>query len=362
MTDPKDAAARSRLSSLDVLRFLAAASVMVYHYTYHYAEPGDPALPLLQAITRHGYLGVEVFFIISGFVILWSAQGRSAVAFVRARILRLFPEFWVAVVVAALIFNAIPEAFGRTFSLYEVLVNLTMVPNFLGVERVDGVYWTLLVELKFYFLLWVLILFGQIPRIENWLLAWVGVSTLGLFVELPGVIRSVSMFPYGTLFAAGGLFYLVFQSGWTAKRMAALTVALPTASLLAIRGMPGFVDAQHITGVAKLATAAIIAGAFLYFATIRHNTLGAKLGRFTAIAGGLTYPLYLLHNTGKAIFLKGPIKGPEALMVVAAIIFSLAISYAVMRVGTGPIQSALRRLVDATIAKLPSRFRPATKH
>ena len=73
-----------RLPALDLLRFFAAAAVMVYHYTYYFAESGGPELSALEAVTRHGYLGVELFFMISGFVILWSASNRTAKKFVRA--------------------------------------------------------------------------------------------------------------------------------------------------------------------------------------------------------------------------------------------------------------------------------------
>ena len=357
---PAAASARSRLSSLDILRFLAAAAVMVYHFTYKYASPGDPPLPVLQAVTRHGYLGVEVFFMISGFVVLWSAQGRTATGFVRARILRLYPEFWIAVAVSAAIFTVVPGDFGGSPSITDVLANFTMVPQLVGAPYVDGVYWTLFVELKFYFLLWLLILFGQIPRIERWLLGCLAVTALGAFVELPSALRSLILFPYGALFAAGGLFYLVFDSGWTVRRAGGLLVALPTTSVFAVRGMSGFIDAPHITTTAAIATVGVLVSAFVFFATLGRNDLGARLGRITTVAGALTYPLYLLHNTGKAVFLRASITGPESLLVVGALLFSLGISFVVMRIGTGPVHAQLRVLLDKIIASAPAlRSRPS---
>ncbi|MCE9602532.1 MAG: acyltransferase [Gemmatimonadetes bacterium] len=352
---------RSRLSSLDVLRFLAAASVMIYHFTYDPTTPNDRSTAGLQAVTMHGYLGVEVFFMISGFVILWSAQGRTATAFVRARILRLYPEFWIAVVLSALIFRLAPGDLGGAPSVVDVLANLTMVPQLAGLPYVDGVYWTLFVELKFYFLLWLLILFGQVPRIERWLIGCIAISAIGLFVELPGALRSLLILPYGPLFAAGGLFFLVFDSGWTAPRAVGLLLALPTASTFAVRGMSGFIDAAHIDTTASVATIGIIVGAFVFFATLGRNDLGARLGRITTVAGALTYPLYLLHNTGKALFLQGWVAAPEPVLVAGALLFSLALSYVVMRLGTGPVHAWLRRRLDATIALVPFlRPQPST--
>ncbi len=351
MTVAAASGAKHRLESLDVIRFLAAVSVMVYHFTYRFSSPDRPSISALETVTRHGYLGVEVFFILSGFVILWSARTRTATAFVRARVLRLYPEFWIAVLVSATVFNLLPGASGRGFTAGEVLVNLTMVPNFFGIARVDDVYWTLLVELKFYFLVWVLILARQVPVLERWLVAWIAVSALGLVVELPGVVRSLTIFPYGTLFAAGGIFYLIFDSGWTMSRAMAIAVATPTAAMLAVETMSDFIDPAHITTSAKVATIGVMVTAFGAFATLRSHVIATRFGGAAALAGALTYPLYLLHNVGKAIFLRGLVPGPEWLLVAAAIVCSLVLSYAVMRVGTGPLQAALRRIVDAALAR-----------
>jgi peptidoglycan/LPS O-acetylase OafA/YrhL len=78
----------SRVYALDLLRFFAAASVMLYHYVSH--EPlADGSYTLADILMQHGYLGVNVFFMISGFVILWSAIGRTGAGCVRTRVLRL---------------------------------------------------------------------------------------------------------------------------------------------------------------------------------------------------------------------------------------------------------------------------------
>ena len=74
---------RARLPALDLLRFAAAMGVLAYHYISSYLpeDLGSRWLEYAAHVTRYGYLGVELFFIISGFVILWSAQGKSATSF-----------------------------------------------------------------------------------------------------------------------------------------------------------------------------------------------------------------------------------------------------------------------------------------
>jgi len=135
---------------LDVLRFFAALSVVFYHMTYRLNE--SALFTWLQPFTKFGYLGVDVFFIISGFVILWSAVGRSVPDYLISRVARLYPSFWVAILVTSATMLVIrPE---RLQPLWAIAANFTMLPGYIvGNHYVDGVYWTLAVELKFYFLI-----------------------------------------------------------------------------------------------------------------------------------------------------------------------------------------------------------------
>ena len=69
-----------RVGELDLLRFLAALAVVLYHYTFRGFSNGDMSTmpyPLLVPVTKYGSLGVELFFMISGFVILMSASSGS---------------------------------------------------------------------------------------------------------------------------------------------------------------------------------------------------------------------------------------------------------------------------------------------
>src|SRR4051812_19156660 len=92
---------RPRLAALDGLRFLAALAVMFFHYTAAekllWGNPSRLEFPTMNLLTRYGYLGVQLFFVISGFVILMTAYGRNVEEFVASRFSRLFPAYWVAV-------------------------------------------------------------------------------------------------------------------------------------------------------------------------------------------------------------------------------------------------------------------------
>jgi peptidoglycan/LPS O-acetylase OafA/YrhL len=85
-----------RLPALDLLRLAAVAAVVLYHYGFWGpASHGVPqvALPELASFAKYGFLGVPAFFTISGFVIAYSAEGRTPAGFVIARFSRIYPTF-----------------------------------------------------------------------------------------------------------------------------------------------------------------------------------------------------------------------------------------------------------------------------
>ena len=139
-----------RLLELDALRGIAALMVVFYHYFYHYNEMyGHQSIPVSWSFV--GRLGVALFFIISGFVIFWTlSRTERPLNFIVSRFSRLYPVYWFAIAlsfVAVLCFG-LP---GREVSLRDAALNTLMFHEYLDVPHVDGVYWSLTVELSFYF-------------------------------------------------------------------------------------------------------------------------------------------------------------------------------------------------------------------
>jgi peptidoglycan/LPS O-acetylase OafA/YrhL len=125
-----------------------------YHYTfrgYRVDRLSSMPYPALAPVAMYGRLGVKIFFMISGFVILITAASGSMERFFISRIVRLHPCFWVY---CTLTFLGTLLAGGyhhpAPFRVY--LLNMTMLSGFFGVPSIDGVYWSLFVELQFYFL------------------------------------------------------------------------------------------------------------------------------------------------------------------------------------------------------------------
>lgn len=166
-----------RLRGLDALRGVAALGVLVYHYTSNYQRVLGHRGPLPFGF-HLGALGVQLFFVISGFVIFMTLdKTRRPIDFVRSRFSRLFPAYWTAIALTFTVLTLFPLP-GRHVSLARALVDLTMCQELLGVGHIDPVYWTLQLELCFYGIMLILFATRQLRRAEYFLLGLVALSAV----------------------------------------------------------------------------------------------------------------------------------------------------------------------------------------
>jgi peptidoglycan/LPS O-acetylase OafA/YrhL len=150
----------TRFVILDSLRGLAAILVFLFHCAL--------GTPLQNSILRLGATGVDLFFIISGFVILLTLQHTTrGLAFVANRFFKLYPVYWVIVSFTALLI-LVKDQHGIDTRLFpEYLGNLTMLQRYFGIRNLDEQYWTLEVELIFYALMLIIFLTGRLKSIEK---------------------------------------------------------------------------------------------------------------------------------------------------------------------------------------------------
>lgn len=340
----------SRVNEIDLLRFIAALAVVFFHYGFRgYAADGASIMPYpwLAPVARYGYLGANLFFIISGFVILMTAEHGNLRRFAVSRIVRLYPAFWACCTLTfALVLLAGAPRFHATPAQY--LANMTMLNAFMGIDYIDGSYWTLFVELKFYALVAAGLALGQLRRVEMLLLGWLLLSVLGEWWPNK-YLRYFLIVDYAAYFIAGAACFLVWSRGLSAARVGLLLLCWCLALFQSTRAVADMVAHYH-TGFSDVAAGGLITACFGVMLLVALRGTGA-IGRTRWLAvGALTYPLYLLHeNIGFIIFNSVYpavnahllLWGTVALMLAAAWLVHVQVE----RRLSGPLRRALERLL-----------------
>ena len=319
--------APSRLAVLDYLRLLASLAVVAHHWLFwgpvNGMTPGIGVTPLAP-IAAYGYLGVQLFFLISGYVIFLSASGRDAGAFAAGRASRLYPAFWAGVLittVAALLTgqSRFPEL------LPQFLANLTMVPAAFGQQQLDGVYWTLTLELEFYALVFLFLAFGRRRWLESFFPLWaIGMLVTTLF--LPAVADIPLCGGLFSLFAGGALIAIVGRSGWSILRAVGLAASLVAAVVATIRRAGG-PEAIGVPNALLLAGLVVLFYGLVFALTTRRVAAVRLPG--SRLAGGLTYPLYLCH-AAFGYTLLNLIATPETAWASYAAVFVIVLAVALL--------------------------------
>lgn len=295
-----------RIAYLDGLRGLAILSVTLWHYTNWDYVRFFPYGSLFAGIPvlDHGWVGVNLFFLISGYVILLTLERCSTFGqFMGRRWLRLFP----AMLIASLCIFAISRFLGSYMphgqpDAINLLQGLTfIIPTFwqavlqTPVDELDGVFWTLYVEMGFY------IIFGLLYFRLGWkkgLLAlagiWLAVLILPPLARLTGAatvlawveVAQWSGAAYFGWFVSGALFLKSHQSGSAPLFVLAALVGLVSVFTSGLWRPSDFLSSLYLSAVVALLAV-----------TQKSEALQRGLStRFLLFAGAISYPLYLLHN------------------------------------------------------------------
>lgn len=338
---------RERLRELDLLRFAAALAVVLYHFTGFggagaWPAPSQDVFPEIAPVTRFGYLGVDLFFVISGFVILMSAWGRGPGEFGISRLVRLMPAYWVSVLLGAAVYAVFRMGHGVPGL---IVPNLTMLQGGLGLRNVDAVYWTLWVELHFYVLAAVLAGIGITYRsclvfMAAWMLG-------GVFAdEADSRVLQVMLVPtWSCYFIAGMALYMIHRFGPTLL----LWGYVAASYLIALRW--GAWRAENVfRGADETVVSAVITGIFAVMILVATGRLSRLRWRGLTVLGALTYPLYLVHSQLALPLLDAVYPGLDRWTALAVVIGgSLLAAYAVHRLVERPGAAWMRARLTASL-------------
>ena len=356
------AAKSNYYAGLDLLRFAAAGLVVADHFgLYAWAYPsatgpaGDAAFAFLAPMSAIGSIGVEIFFLISGFVIAASAVGSTAGDFAFRRAIRVFPALWISGLIAAVALlstGAAPAGVAADYVRYAVLSPVG--------PYVDGVVWTLVVEAVFYALIFAVLLrggtasFGRVAKLLGALSALYLVVFVAAEALAPGDAAAahaaglLGRFPFkvfllrhGVLFAVGMLIWQGFDRGFTRGDRGWLVVLLAFCSLEICIDRPGL--------GANIVSLGLWWGSLgiLLLSVARSGWIAAYPAQIPLIRtlGRLSYPVYLNHYTLGLVVVPAlaALGWTRPLVFVAALTIVLAVSYAVMAYPERALQTAFKR-------------------
>ena len=328
---------RGQMQELNWIRGLSALFIVLYHYTYQY-QVSIGHVDTWPVTVPWGCGAVNVFFLLTGFLTMYALKlGSSPLQFAWKRAKRLYPAYWICIVLTSIVMVVFLPEYLRSIKV--ILINFTMLQNFIGITNVDGVYWTLSYELIFYFYVFILLFFKKATWkwIRNFALAWIAVSFVYYGLESRGFANSVmsvwrlALMPYfAAPFAGGMLLATVAKEG---KR-----------DFISYGGVLVSFVLSLLVQELSYAVLYCIAG-ILLFVTIEkrfvsHNEVYLNcLERFQrylkplAFVASISYPLYLLHQfIGFAV-----IKGIESvgltneLFIVIPIGLLLCLAFAVQK-------------------------------
>jgi peptidoglycan/LPS O-acetylase OafA/YrhL len=331
--------ARPRLEVLDGLRFLAAVAVVGYHYTTMDRVWQRPAAQVFpgQAFA-YGWLGVYLFFLISGFVICMSSWGRGPGTFLASRAVRLYPVYWLSVVVVAVVTSVWPWT-PRPVTWGSTLVNLTMFQDAVGVPPVAEVYWTLWAELRFYLLFSLVVWWGlTYRRVAGFCVAWLAAVAFAK-VAVPDshvLVHTALMTDHAPLFVGGIGCYLMyrFRPGLVTWGIigASFALSVPTAVFRAGQ------EAYPGEAVARWPAILVTAVCFTLVAAVALGWLSRLRGRWLVVLGSTTYPLYLLHlDLGAPILFRWQGSVPPPVLVCAVAAAMIVLAWSVHRLVERPV-------------------------
>jgi peptidoglycan/LPS O-acetylase OafA/YrhL len=285
-----------RLDYLDLLRVLALSSVICFHYFFNGISKGtvtSVSLPGFSGIAKYGYLGVELFFLISGFVILYSTQNRSTREFVKKRFIRLYPMYWMAIILIYVITN-LPFWSNKGPEFSRLLVNLTMYPTAFGEDWMDAAHWFLARELQLYIFVAVVLAIGigrHLPNIFCW---WAITIFSWNLLDLPQY--GIWYFSgYFALISGGAIIFSIRQWGLTPLRAVSLVAAYICSVETRMTKSESLADLRNTT-YNKFIVAILVTVAFLLILATLNSQISSINIKWAGLAGAITYPLFLIHG------------------------------------------------------------------
>lgn len=277
-----------RILELDCLRGISVLVVVLHHYTfaydYHFKLFSDNKFYLF-----YGNLAVQLFFIISGFVIFLTLENcKKPLDFIVSRFSRLYPAYWAAMLTTIVVITIFPVPTLGKYTIKEIAINFTMLQGFFkGTRLIDQVYWTLKLELLFYGIMFLIFISKSLKKIDIFCLVWLAISITSCYVVFPlkkyiDVLLILSSCP---LFIAGISFYKI-KSGKNGNMSHVLILLGFIVECCWLLKTPG----------ENYGSLVVLGFIYLIFYIFAYRGLPFLINKFFLFFGAISYSLYLVHN------------------------------------------------------------------
>lgn len=325
-----------RFELLDLFRFIAILMVMFFHYFSRWSIAHD-SVDFYPYSNKYdfffwGRMGVQFFFIISGFVIYMTLERAiSLIDFAKKRLVRLWPAMLLLSTITFLVFTLFDSTplFIDSHRFSNLIYSWTFLGkslNTLDLTYIDGSYWSLWVEIQFYILsALIYFLLKRIGKLAAFPFLLFGLAILVSLLKpfMAGVNEVFNLFLYFNFFVMGVVFKELFRSPnpWSFKCLHWHFI------LLALLLLEWFYFADD--GISK-ALDGIFVSAFYVFIYFAHRQWAPRHPVFTSLVylGEASYLSYLMHqNMGVLLIHKIGYSGPLDFLVpiaVMALMFSLS--------------------------------------
>ncbi len=368
----------NQLKSIQALRAIAAISVMFAHL-YGVEKNHSGTDPLLSPLALSGMAGVDLFFVISGFIIVWVAGDwtpgtPSSAAFLYARVTRIYPTWWLfagALAIYLYITQGVPwdptVINGTATSGTEHLIkSLFLIPH--ETLPVLQLGWTLIHEMYFYLVFAVVLLLPttwRIPAMGAWAALLIAAIFVGWSTFHAKNLIALFFYPMTLEFLMGAAIGWVIKSGWTKYALPALLAGL-AGTVYAVLSVD-FLTTSPNLAVTRTLHFGVSASLIVYGVTaLETRTKRAPWAHpFLVRVGDWSYSLYLGHliviaGLGRLYY---PIFGQYGTIaslgfIVSASISAIAVAAAAYYLFERPSIRLLRRWRPshgATGAPVPSR-------
>lgn len=332
------------LINVQFLRFIAAFLVVFYHAAQHVRMSGASLGPLFGAAESSGFAGVDVFFVISGFIMVHTTRQQSgataSIGFLKRRLARIYSGYWPFFILSAVVFAwARPEHFAAA----NLLKSFLLWPAPLDQVLLD-VSWTLSYEMYFYLAFSALVLLGVTFRTVFLVGIFLVISAYNLLRHFAWQDFSPEQYYYNAFsdlfltspflmeFFAGALLALTLQSG--RGRYGWLLLLIGMAGFAAAGMVNVFVYDGRIEQGFHVVPRVLWFGApsvFLIWGLVNLERSGIIAPRrFSLAAGGASYAIYLSHTifliASMKLGLNSVLQGqPDLLVQSVFVLYSLAI-------------------------------------